>query len=77
MKSSRAVAVMAVSLFGTMAPDSFEVFDRAFVTLFRFTGGDPWPESLPWQYGDGSINWLVTGYIFGYTLIVIWVILQV
>jgi hypothetical protein len=75
--SLRAVAVMAVSLFGTVAPDNFEVFDRAFVTLFTITGGDPWPESLPWRHENGSVNWLVTSYFFGYTLMVIWVILQV
>ena len=54
-----------------------QVFDTAFVTLFHVTGGDPWPETLPSYNEDGSVNWLVMGFIFGYTIIVIWVILQV
>ena len=53
------------------------MFDTAFVTLFHVTGGDPWPETLPSYNEDGSVNWLVMGFIFGYTIIVIWVILQV
>ena len=28
-------------------PEHFEVFDKAFITLFYVTGGDPWPETLP------------------------------
>ena len=30
-----------------MDPEHFGVFDKAFITLFYVTGGDPWPESLP------------------------------
>ena len=69
--------MVGVSLFGSDAPDNFEVFDKAFVTLFHVTSGDPWPETLPSINEDGTVNWLVTGFVFGYTMIVIWVILQV
>ena len=69
--------MVAVSLFGSTAPDSFEVFDKAFVTLFHVTSGDPWPETLPGFNEDGTVNWLVTSFVFAYTMIVIWVILQV
>ena len=46
-------AVVAVSLFGSAAPENFEVFDKAFVTLFHVTSGDPWPETLPSLNEDG------------------------
>ena len=69
--------MVAVSLFGNISPENFEVFDKAFVTLFHVTSGDPWPETLPSFNEDGTVNWLVTGFVFAYTMIVIWVILQV
>ena len=28
-------------------PEHFDVFDKAFITLFSVTGGDPWPDTLP------------------------------
>ena len=45
--------MVAVSLFSSVAPDNFEVFDKAFVTLFHVTSGDPWPETLPSFNEDG------------------------
>ena len=41
-----AAAVVGVVLFSNVAPDNFAVFDRAFLTLFYVTSGDPWPDSL-------------------------------
>ena len=41
-----AAAVVGVVLFSSVAPDNFAVFDRAFLTLFYVTGGDPWPDAL-------------------------------
>ena len=70
-------SVVGVVLFSTVAPDNFAVFDRAFLTLFYVTGGDPWPDALPKFNEDGSANWIVAAYIMGYTMIEIWVILQV
>ena len=69
--------MVGVTLFGSVAPDNFAVFDRAFVTLFYVTGGEPWPEALPKFNEDGSANWIVAAFIMGYTMIEIWVILQV
>ena len=43
----------------------------------QVTAGDPWPEAIPKHNEDGSVNWAVGGYIAGFTIIVIWVILQV
>ena len=63
-------------LFSSVAPDNFAVFDRAFLTLFYVTGGDPWPDALPKFNEDGSANWIVAAYIMAYTMIEIWVILQ-
>ena len=39
-------AVVGVAMFSGVAPDNFAVFDRAFLTLFYVTGGDPWPDAL-------------------------------
>ena len=68
---------MGTSFFGAVAPDNFATFDSAFVTLFYVTGGDPWPDALPKFNEDGSANWIVAAYIMAYTMIEIWVILQV
>ena len=73
----RAAAVVGVVLFSSTAPDNFAVFDRAFLTLFYVTGGDPWPDALPKFNEDGTANWIVAGYIMCYTIVEIWVILQV
>ena len=70
-------AVVGVVMFSNVDPDNFAVFDRAFLTLFYIAGGDPWPDSLPKFNEDGSANWVVAAYIMGYTMIEIWVILQV
>ena len=32
-----------------------QVFDKAFVTLFHITGGDPWPDTLPGFNEDGYL----------------------
>ena len=64
-------------LFSSLAPDNFAVFDRAFLTLFYVTGGDPWPDALPKFNEDGSANWIVAAYIMCYTMLEVWVILQV
>ena len=64
-------------MFSNVAPDNFGVFDAAFLTLFYVTGGDPWPDALPKFNEDGSANWVVAAYIMAYTMIEIWVILQV
>ena len=70
-------AVVGVAMFSNVAPDNFGVFDAAFLTLFYVTGGDPWPDALPKFNEDGSANWIVAAYIMAYTMIEIWVILQV
>ena len=70
-------AVVGVAMFSGVAPDNFAVFDRAFLTLFYVTGGDPWPDALPKFNEDGSANWVVAAFIMAYTVVEIWVILQV
>ena len=50
-----------MGLFGEAAPAEFGVFDRALITLFCVTGGDPWPDALPKTREDGSANWTVAG----------------
>ena len=73
----RAAAVVGVVLFSSVAPDNFAAFDRAFLTLFYITGGDSWPDALPKFNEDGTANWVVAAYIMGYTMVELWVILQV
>ena len=53
---------MGVSFFGAAAPENFATFDAAFMTLFYVTGGDPWPDTLPKHYDDGTTNWQVAGH---------------
>ena len=77
MSGLDAAAVVGVAMFSNVAPDNFGVFDAAFLTLFYVTGGDPWPDALPKFNEDGSANWVVAAYIMAYTMIEIWVILQV
>ena len=64
-------------LFSSVAPDNFAAFDRAFLTLFYITGGNSWPDALPKFNEDGTANWVVAAYIMGYTMVELWVILQV
>ena len=75
--SRRAAAVVAVTLFGRIAPDDFGVFDKALITLFYVTGGDPWPEALPRVNEDGTANWVVAGFVMTFTIMVVWIILEV
>ena len=77
MLEACAGAVVGVAVFSSVAPDNFGTFDAAFLSLFYVTGGDPWPDSLPKFNEDGSANWTVAAFIITYTLIEIWVILQV
>ena len=35
------------------------------------------PEAMLQHNEDGSVNWVVGGFIAGFTIIVIWVVLQV
>ena len=74
---SCAAAVVAVTLFGRIAPDDFGVFDKALITLFYVTGGDPWPEALPRVNEDGTANWVVAGFVMVFTIMVVWIILEV
>ena len=50
---------------------------QAFITLFYVTGGDPWPEALPRANEDGSANWAVASFVMVYTVVVVWVMLEV
>ena len=47
--------MVGVVLFSNVAPDNFAVFDRAFLTLFYVTAGDPWPATLPKVHHSISI----------------------
>ena len=53
------------------------MFDIAFIMLFRVTAGDPWPEDFHAIRENGTPNWAVAVFIAAFTIIVIWVILQV
>eukprot|EP00292_Cryptomonas_paramecium_P000167 CAMPEP_0113678112 /NCGR_PEP_ID=MMETSP0038_2-20120614/9720_1 /TAXON_ID=2898 /ORGANISM="Cryptomonas paramecium" /LENGTH=379 /DNA_ID=CAMNT_0000595621 /DNA_START=655 /DNA_END=1791 /DNA_ORIENTATION=- /assembly_acc=CAM_ASM_000170 len=70
-------AVVGVSAFGVEAPERFAVFDRALVTLFKVTSGDPWPDEPRIQKEDGRVDYSVVGFQFAYTVVVLWVIVQV
>jgi hypothetical protein len=68
---------VAVNLFGAVDPEHFEVFDKAFITLFFVTAGDPWPESLPKLREDGSADWVTAGYVIIFTVTVVWIFVEV
>ena len=70
-------AVIGVRCFGDVAPDYFDVFNVAFYTLFLVTAGEPWPDALPRRNPDGSSNWPVALFTSFYTIITIWLMLQV
>jgi hypothetical protein len=53
------------------------VFNVAFYTLFLVTAGEPWPEALPRRLEDGSSNWAVALFTTCYTIVTIWLVLQV
>ena len=69
--------MVGVSIFSASAPVEFGSFEAAFVMLFYVAGGDPWPESLAKFNEDGTVDWTVAMYVGIYTIIEIWVILQV
>ncbi len=68
---------MAVNLFGGVDPEHFEVFDKAFITLFFVTAGDPWPDTLPKLREDGSADWVTAGYVIVFTVTVVWIFVEV
>jgi hypothetical protein len=68
---------VAVNLFGEVDPEHFEVFDKAFITLFFVTAGDPWPETLPKLREDGSADWVTASYVIIFTVIVVWIFVEV
>ena len=70
-------AVIGVHFVGETVPEYFEVFNVAFYTLFLVTAGEPWPEALPRRNEDGSSNWAVALFTTFYTIITIWLMLQV
>jgi hypothetical protein len=72
-----AAAVLAVTLFAEEVSERFGYFDAAFLTLFLVTAGDPWPEALPLHNEDGTANWVAGGFVAGFTIVVVWVVLQV
>ena len=76
-QSGAAGAVVGVSVFSETAPINFGSFDAAFLTLFYVAGGDPWPDELPKFNEDGSVNWMTAWYILVYTVVEIWIVLQV
>mmetsp|Transcript_67340 Transcript_67340/g.179747 ORF Transcript_67340/g.179747 Transcript_67340/m.179747 type:complete len:641 (-) Transcript_67340:424-2346(-) len=61
-------AVIATSLFGLKDPENFSRFDRAFISLFEVTAGDPWPEALRQANEDGSTDWSSTAFIIVFTV---------
>ena len=77
MKILFADAIMGVSFFGTVAPEDFGVYDRAFIALFRITAGETWISSLDLLDPDGSVNWDAALYILTYIMLVNWIVLQV
>ena len=70
-------AVISVTLFGSMAPDSFGVFDSALLSLFYVTSGEPWPAELETHNSDGSTNWVVGSFTIVFTIIAHWIVLEV
>ena len=66
-----------MTIFSNVAPDNFGVFEQALMTLFYVTGGDGWPDALPKFNSDGSVNWIVALFIMLFTMVELWVVLQV
>ena len=70
-------AILGVSLFADIAPDQFGRFNRAFASLFRIAAGDTWIDPLPILGPDGNIQWKPALYTFSFTVLGVWVVLQV
>ena len=70
--------IVGVTYFADEAPDAMGLFGRAFVTLFRVTAGDPWPESdLPLLGENGNMNSGTVMFMMSYIVLVNWIFLQV
>jgi voltage-gated sodium channel len=70
-------AILGCSLFSDIAPDSFSRFDRAMAALFRIAAGDTWVEGVDVLTESGAVHWAVGIYVFSFTLVVNWTLLQV
>ena len=71
-------AIVGVAFFSDSAPEQFGIFGRGFVSLFRVTGGDPWPDAaLPLLGENGEMNFGTVAFMMSYIIIVNWTFLQV
>ena len=71
-------AIVGVTYFADEAPSAMGIFGRAFVTLFRVTAGDPWPEAdLPLLGEDGNMNSGTVSFMMTYIVLVNCIFLQV
>ena len=69
-------AIMGVSLYGDLAPESFGEFERGFVTMFRLTTDGLWPDGIPAYDDAGNVSWKCAAFMMSYVVVVNWVVLQ-
>ena len=71
-------AIIGVTFVSDAAPLQFGLFGRGFVSLFRVTAGDPWPDdALPLVGENGDMNIGTVGFMVSYIVLVNWTFLQV
>ena len=68
---------MGVTFYSNVYPENFAVFDRALITMFRITSGEPWTEYIPPTDETGAPLPGNCLFIVSYLVIVCWTLLQV
>ncbi len=68
-----------MTIFRAQAPDDFDTFSRAFISMFRITIG-----SMDWFFLqfptvglDGSVNWQASLFLITYVILINWFFFQV
>jgi hypothetical protein len=72
-------AVVGVTIFRAQAPDDFDNFSRAFISMFRITIGsvDWFFLQFPTVTVDGSVNWRASLFLITYVILINWFFFQV
>jgi hypothetical protein len=71
--------VVGVTIFRQQAPDDFDTFSRAFISMFRITIGsvDWFFLQFPTVRLDGSVNWRASLFLITYVILINWFFFQV
>ncbi len=74
-----AVSIVGVTVFQEQAPDDFDTFSRAFISMFRITIGsvDWFFDQFPTVRPDGTVNWRASLFLITYVILINWFFFQV